>query len=51
MLGADTGGSRRRGRLSSSDKGGKSALDLDYVPLPKTVTDRIKFEQWTLIKK
>ena len=33
------------------DKGGKSALDLDYVPLPKAVTDRIKFEQWSLIKK
>jgi len=33
------------------DKGGKSALDLDYVPLPKAVTDRIRSEQWTLIKK
>jgi phosphate transport system substrate-binding protein len=33
------------------DRGGKSALDLDYVPLPKAVTDRIKFEQWSLIKK
>jgi phosphate transport system substrate-binding protein len=33
------------------DKGGKSALDLDYVPLPKTVTDRIRNEQWMLIKK
>ena len=33
------------------DKGGKSAIDLDYVPLPKAVTDRIRSEQWTLIKK
>jgi phosphate transport system substrate-binding protein len=33
------------------DKGGKSALDLDYVPLPKAVTDRIRTEQWLLIKK
>ena len=33
------------------DKGGKAALDLDYVPLPKAVTDRIRSEQWTLIKK
>jgi phosphate transport system substrate-binding protein len=33
------------------DKGGKSALDLDYVPLPKAVTDRIRSDQWTLIKK
>jgi phosphate transport system substrate-binding protein len=33
------------------DRGGKSALDLDYVPLPKAVTDRIRFEQWSLIKK
>jgi phosphate transport system substrate-binding protein len=33
------------------DKGGKSALDLDYVPLPKAVTDRIRSEQWILIKK
>jgi phosphate transport system substrate-binding protein len=33
------------------DKGGKSALDLDYVPLPKAVTDRIRSEQWALIKK
>ena len=33
------------------DKGGKAALDLDYVPLPKAVTDRIRTEQWTLIKK
>jgi phosphate transport system substrate-binding protein len=35
----------------SWDKGGKSALDLDYVPLPKAVTDRIRTEQWTMIKK
>jgi phosphate transport system substrate-binding protein len=33
------------------DKGSKSALDLDYVPLPKAVTDRIRSEQWILIKK
>lgn len=33
------------------DKGGKSAIDLDYVPLPKAVTDRIRTEQWILIKK
>jgi phosphate transport system substrate-binding protein len=33
------------------DRGGKSALDLDYVPLPKAVTDRIRTEQWALIKK
>lgn len=33
------------------DKGGKAALDLDYVPLPKAVTDRIRSEQWALIKK
>ncbi len=33
------------------DKGGKSAIDLDYVPLPKAVTDRIRSEQWALIKK
>jgi phosphate transport system substrate-binding protein len=33
------------------DRGGKSALDLDYVPLPKAVTDRIRSEQWTMIKK
>ncbi len=33
------------------DKGGKSAVDLDYVPLPKAVTDRIRSEQWALIKK
>ena len=33
------------------DRGGKSALDLDYVALPKAVTDRIRSEQWALIKK
>ena len=33
------------------DQGGKSALELDYVPLPKAVTDRIRKEQWALIKK
>ena len=33
------------------DQGGKSALELDYVPLPKAVTDRIRSEQWALIKK
>ena len=33
------------------DRGGKSALDLDYVPLPKAVTDRVRTEQWALIKK
>jgi phosphate transport system substrate-binding protein len=33
------------------DRGGKSALDLDYVPLPKAVTDRIRSEQWTMIQK
>ena len=33
------------------DKGSKSALELDYVPLPKAVTDRIRSEQWALIKK
>lgn len=33
------------------DKGSKAALDLDYVPLPKAVTDRIRSEQWALIKK
>jgi phosphate transport system substrate-binding protein len=33
------------------DRGDKSALELDYVPLPKAVTDRIRAEQWALIKK
>ena len=33
------------------DQGGKAALELDYVPLPKAVTDRIRSEQWALIKK
>jgi phosphate transport system substrate-binding protein len=33
------------------DRGGKAAIDLDYVPLPKAVTDRIRSEQWALIKK
>jgi phosphate transport system substrate-binding protein len=33
------------------DNGAKSALELDYVPLPKSVTDRIRREQWALIKK
>ena len=31
--------------------GGKLATDLDYVPLPKAVTDRIRSEVWTTIKK
>ena len=31
--------------------GGKMAADLDYVPLPKLVTDRIRSEVWTQIKK
>jgi len=33
------------------DNGAKSALELDYVPLPKSVTDRIRREQWALIRK
>lgn len=31
--------------------GGKMAADLDYVPLPKAVTDRIRNEVWTQVKK
>lgn len=31
--------------------GGKLATDLDYVPLPKAVTDRIRSDVWTQIKK
>ena len=31
--------------------GGKLAADLDYVPLPKAVTDRIRSDVWTQIKK
>ena len=31
--------------------GGKMAADLDYVPLPKSVTDRIRSDIWTQIKK
>ena len=31
--------------------GGKMATDLDYVPLPKAVTDRIRSDVWTQIKK
>ena len=31
--------------------GGKLAIDLDYVPLPKAVTDRIRSDVWTQIKK
>ena len=31
--------------------GGKMAADLDYVPLPKAVTDRIRSDVWTQIKK
>ena len=31
--------------------GGKMAADLDYVPLPKSVTDRIRSEVWTQVKK
>lgn len=31
--------------------GGKLATDLDYVPLPKAVTDRIRSDIWTQIKK
>jgi phosphate transport system substrate-binding protein len=31
--------------------GGKMAADLDYVPLPKSVTDRIRSEIWTQVKK
>ena len=31
--------------------GGKMAADLDYVPLPKAVTDRIRSEVWTQVKK
>lgn len=33
------------------DKGGNAAIELDYVPLPKPVTDRIRSEMWTLVKK
>jgi len=33
------------------DQGGPAALELDYVPLPKAVTDRIRSEQWALIRK
>ena len=31
--------------------GGKLAAELDYVPLPKAVTDRIRNDVWTQIKK
>ena len=31
--------------------GGKLAAELDYVPLPKAVTDRIRSDVWTQIKK
>ena len=31
--------------------GGKMAADLDYVPLPKSVTDRIRSDVWSTIKK
>jgi phosphate transport system substrate-binding protein len=31
--------------------GGKLAADLDYVSLPKPVTDRIRSEVWSTIKK
>ena len=31
--------------------GSKLATDLDYVPLPKAVTDRIRSDVWTQIKK
>ena len=31
--------------------GGKLATELDYVPLPKAVTDRIRSDIWTQIKK
>ena len=31
--------------------GGKLATELDYVPLPKAVTDRIRSDVWTQIKK
>ena len=31
--------------------GGKAASELDYVALPKELTDRIKKEVWTTIKK
>jgi phosphate transport system substrate-binding protein len=31
--------------------GGKMATELDYVPLPKAVTDRIRSDVWTQIKK
>jgi len=31
--------------------GGKMAAELDYVPLPKAVTDRIRSDVWTQIKK
>jgi phosphate transport system substrate-binding protein len=31
--------------------GAKMAADLDYVPLPKAVTDRIRSDVWTQIKK
>jgi phosphate transport system substrate-binding protein len=31
--------------------GGKIAADLDYVPLPKSVTDRIRSDVWSTIKK
>jgi phosphate transport system substrate-binding protein len=31
--------------------GAKAAESLDYVPLPKTLTDRIKRDVWSQIKK
>jgi phosphate transport system substrate-binding protein len=31
--------------------GGKLAADLDYVPLPRSLTDRIRSEVWSTIKK
>jgi phosphate transport system substrate-binding protein len=31
--------------------GAKMAAELDYVPLPKAVTDRIRSDVWPQIKK
>jgi ABC-type phosphate transport system substrate-binding protein len=31
--------------------GAKMSADLDYVPLPRAVTDRIRSDVWTQIKK
>ena len=31
--------------------GAKPAVDLDYVPLPQALTDRIRSQVWSTVKK